>query len=107
MYKFNAIFSRGVSAEVVGDDVFGNPIEPGVKRRLAAVGLDATIRFQPRLLRQVFGDFGGSETFLDVPVETGLVFANQGRKGDLGVALLDAGNALLFVCRVLSFPYLF
>ena len=97
-----------VSAEVVGDDVFGNPIHPRVKRRSASVRPDATIGFQPRLLRQVFGDFGVAETFLDVAVEPASYLRTRDEKASgspfwvrsiRGVSSMSVGSAAC-VCFV-------
>ncbi len=47
-----------VLAKMIFDNVFGDTIEPGIKRRFTPVGRNRTIGFQPSLLCQVFGDFG-------------------------------------------------
>lgn len=87
---------------VIYTDVFSNTIHPRVKRRITSEGVDRTKRFEPRLLCQVFGNFGVFDASEDVPIEAVVVFSDEGTKG-FGVSGLCGRDEVFFVYSEQSF----
>ena len=57
-----------LSTEIVGADVFSNPIQIGIKRGIAPEIADGAKCTKPRLLRQVPGEFRVYNASLDMTI---------------------------------------
>ena len=67
-----------LSSVVVDTDVFGDAVEPAVKRSVCTEGVDGTKRFYPCLLCQFLCDFGVFDAPQDVGIDFGVVFYARG-----------------------------
>lgn len=69
---------------------------PTSKTKTDRGSFDAIKRFEPDLLGQVFGEFRVCDASVDVPIETRLIFDDEGRER-FGVAGLGSVNKMDFV----------
>lgn len=83
-------------SEIIYTDVFSDAIQPRRESGVPAEVFDGTIRTQPHLLHQIFGNFDVTNTTVDVGVEPGVVFGNQGRER-FGIAFLGARDEVFVV----------
>ena len=81
---------------VVDTDVFGDAVEPAVKRSVCAEGVDGTKRFYPSLLRQILCGFDIFDASQNVRIEAGLVCGDKWSKR-FCVAVLGLFNEVSFV----------
>lgn len=81
---------------IVDTDILSNAVEPAVKGSVRAEGVDATKRFYPCLLCQVFCGFGIFDASQNMRIEAGLVCGDKWGKR-FGVAVLGAFNEVSFV----------
>ena len=87
-----------LSTEMVGADVFSNPIQPKIESGVAPETADGAKCTKPRLLRQVFGKFRVYNVSVDVGIQPILVFPHQWGKR-FRVAGLRAFDEVFFVQR--------
>lgn len=65
MQRFGVIL---LSTEIVGADVFSNPIQPRIESGVASETADGAKCTKPRLLRQVLGEFRIYNASVDVTI---------------------------------------
>ena len=85
-----------LSTEMVGADVFSNPIQPRIESGIAPETADGAKCPKPRLLRQVLGEFRVCDTTVYVGIQTLLIFSHQ-RGKRFSVSGLGKCNEVFFV----------